>query len=335
VVAACGAAQPSAGDKGDRVGLAFERESGKRRSVWVAHEDGSGEQLFLTGNVWGAEVSPDGRRLLYKAHRGDDETGDLYVHDFATDDAALIGRAREAVWSPDGELLAVDDGNALVLIDLEKGKRRELVRGDVGGWWWGFSFSPDGESLAYVRGEMNLHGTDEYRADVFTVRLSDGKTTQLTRDGRSDRPVWGKDWIAYRQFRFIDGFIYIGEVRLMRPDGADQHLLARGAENVSRGWYGLEPLEFSEDGKRLLACAPRDIVACEPVVVTVPDGERRQLSVKGKPEIFAEDFARDGSEVLVHAGAMSETWSLYAVPFDGGPARLLAENVSGWGSWAR
>jgi tricorn protease-like protein len=288
----------------------------------------------LTGTGCCPDLSPDGRRLLYYVPSADEETDDLYVHDFGTDKARLIGPALKAVWSPNGNELAVADPKTLSFVDLETGERRELVRGDVGGWWWGFSFSPDGKWVAYVLGEANLNGTDEYRADVFTVRVSDGKTTRLTYDGKSDRPVWGKDWIAYRHHRVIDGFIPIGELWLMRSDGTEQHLLARGPENTAAHEYGVEPLEFSDDGERLLAREPRDI-SLVPVVFSVPGGERRRLSVKGKPDTFAEAFARDGSEVLVHAGGISDSYNLYAVPSEGGPARLLADDVSGWGSWAR
>jgi hypothetical protein len=321
----------------------FVRTHGKRSSVWIAEADGSTPRVLAATNGWGAELSPDGRRVAYYVANGGDDTADLYVRDAEGGKPELIGKAREAHWSPDGARLAVDDGKSLLLVDVESGQRREVVRGDVGGWWWGFSFAPDGKSLGYVRGVTNLRGTDEYRSDIFVVRLSDGETQQLTHDGHSDRPVLGRDWLAYRHFRFegegipewAEGFVQIGELRLMHPDGSGDRAFAQGDVNTPDDHYGLEPLEFSEDGKRLLACASADY-SCAPVTFTVPDGERRDLSIEGKPEIYARDLARDGSEVLVEAGPLYGPWpttGVYAVPVDGASARVLVKDAFS-PSWA-
>jgi hypothetical protein len=186
--------------------------------------------------------------------------------------------------------------------------------------------------LAYARGE----GPGE--SDVFVLRLSDGKTAQLTKDGHSDRPVWGREWIAYRQFRCETEECWpsLGKIRLMRPDGSGDRLFARGDEDRSQAHWGLEPLEFSEDGRRLLACRSAEF-SCRPVAFTVPDGKRYELTVDNEPGMipFGADLAADGSEVLVEVAPFDGHGErVYAVPFEGGAARLLVRHAAD-PSWAR
>jgi dipeptidyl aminopeptidase/acylaminoacyl peptidase len=302
--------------------------------VWVAGADGSNaRQLVADGSL--GELSPDGRYVTYYVVKGfDEETGEsfrnLYVQEVNGGKPRLLGEGGWYSWSPDGLKLAVDDGNGLYLLDVGSGKRRKLVDGDVDGWS-GFSFAPDGEALAYARGERRGE------SDVFVLRLSDGKTAQLTKDGHSDSPVWGREWIAYRQFRCEneDCWPSIGQIRLMRPDGSGDRLFARGAEDLSRSQWGLEPREFSRDGKRLLACRSAEF-SCRPVTFTVPDGKRYELSVDSEPGMipYGADLAADGSEVLVEVAPFDGHGErVYAVPFQGGAARLLVRHAAD-PSWA-
>ncbi|MBA3402260.1 MAG: PD40 domain-containing protein, partial [Actinobacteria bacterium] len=81
-----------------------------------------------------------------------------------------------------------------------------------------FSFSPDGNVIAYTRG--NGRSGPAYRSDVFAVRLSDGVLTRLTYDGHSASPHWGPEWIVYERFRWGGGIGTFGRLWLMRPDGS-------------------------------------------------------------------------------------------------------------------
>ena len=207
------------------------------------------------------------------------------------------------------------------IADPESGNSRELVRSDVRD----LSFAPDGKALVYARGD-GRPGHD-FESDLFVVRRSDGTVEQLTNDGHNDRPVWGRDWIAFRHFAFVndDHWPSIGELRLMRPDGGGDHLFARGDEDTSMAHYGVEPVEFSADGQRLLACYSHEF-SCPPVTFTVSDGKRYEPSIGGKP-LTAFDLARDGSAILVGTGAAEGPHDAYAIPFAGGPAHLLAKEA--------
>ena len=242
----------------------------------------------------------------------------------------LVADGSLGALSPDGSKLAIDDGNDLYLLDVESGQRRKVVDGNVRGWS-GLTFAPDGTALAYARSE----GLGE--SDVFVLRLSDGKTAHLTTDGHSDSPVWGREWIAYRQFRCEneDCWPSIGKIRLIRPEGSGDRVFARGDEDLSRAQWGLEPREFSRDGKRLLACRSAEF-SCRPVTFTVPDGKRYDLSVDNEPGMipFGTDLAADGSEVLVEVAPFDGHGErVYAVPFEGGAARLLVRHAA-HPSWA-
>ena len=301
--------------------------------MWVADIDGSNARQVVAGG-WSGELSPDGRRVTYHV-RAENDTDDpsLYVHDVGGGKPRLIPGGIGAVWSPDGSQLAVDDGKTLFLIDVNSGKRRELAHRVA---LRGFSFAPDGNALAYARADRRPE--HEYESDVFVLRLSDEKTEQVTHDGHSDSPVWGGSWIVYRHFRFVndDHWPSIGELWLMHPDGSAARSFAKGRENLSQAQWGLDPLEISGDGKRLLACNACEF-SCTPVGFTVPDGKHHELAVEGERGMipFGSELSRDGTEVLVEMAPFDGYGErAYAVPFEGGRARLLVKQGAS-PSWAR
>ena len=331
LASACGAAQPSS-SRDDLAGLAFTRndENGEHPSVWVADADGSNASRLAT-DAWGGTLSPDGRQVLYSASGGpDDERAKLYVQAVAGGKQRVLGKAVWGEWSPDSEHVVLSEAESLTFVDVDSGKRTELTHGGTGRWR-STSFSPDGKALAFARDDGRPGHEDE--SDIYVVRLSDGKTERLTIDGHSDYPVWGPDWIAFRPFEFINDEHWpsFGELWLMRPDGSGKHFLARGDEDPSMAHYGLQPLEFSADGKRLLGCYTYEF-SCPPVTFSVPDGKRYEPSIGGKP-LTASDLSRDGTAILVNTGAAEGPYDVYSIPFEGGPARLLAKQAVD-ASWA-
>jgi hypothetical protein len=87
----------------------------------------------------------------------------------------------------------------------------------------------------------------------------------------------------------------------------------------------------------LLACAAAEF-SCSPVTFTVAGLKKHGLSVVGERAMVvqAHDLARDGSEVLVEAGAFDDDVHrrIYAIPFAGGEPRLLVRDATS-PSWAR
>lgn len=202
----------------------------------------------------------------------------------------------------------------------------------------GSSFAPDGSAIAYSR--WSGGAGRRYRSDIFVMRLSDRRITRLSDDGHSDAPVWGGSWIVYRRFHF-DSEWSIGRLRLMRPDGSGDRLLARGDERTSLARRGLRPLELSADGTRLLACAAAEFY-CAPVTLLVPRGvgasydlTLRRL-VRSGELAQAGDLAHDGGAVLFTVGPFDSPVGgrVYASRFDSGEPRLLVRNASE-ASWTR
>jgi hypothetical protein len=319
----------------ERAGLVFTRyASADKPSVWLAEADGSHARRVVAG-AYSANLSPDGRRLAYMVPADDPNSlPNLFVRDLAGVRTRRVGRAFGYEWSPDGTRLAAEGPHSLVLFDVRSGLRRMLVRVRRIG---GFSFAPAGKAIAYSR--WNGAVGRNYRSDIFVINLRSGRVTRLTHDRHSDDPVWGRGWIVYRRFHFSREWD-IGRLRLLRPDGTGDYLLARGDERTSRARMGLRPLELSRNGTVLLACAAAEFY-CAPVVFLVPrgvgagfDATIRQLARPGELA-NAGDLSRDGRRVLFTVGPFDSPVGarVYAAHFDGGEPRLLVRNATE-ASWA-
>jgi Tol biopolymer transport system component len=207
-----------------------------------------------------------------------------------------------------------------------------LVRtGDIRG----ISFAPSGDALAYAR-DSGRTGTD-YRPDIFSVRIANGRISRLTGDGHSGEPVWGPTSIAYRHY-VRTTWPQVGGTWLMWRDGSGKHPFARGDQNRRHAHYGLMPVEFSRDGKRLLACTVAEF-GCSPVTFFVATKQRHAFSVGEFPRhthglLAPEDMSGDGRSLLVWIGSVDGAAAddIYAVPFAGGKARLVAHNAD-WAGW--
>ncbi len=121
-------------------------------------------------------------------------------------------------WSPDGKLLAIVDEvsppspDAIFLLSLDTGERRKLTSPGPGFNDARPTFSPDGETVAFVRsrgGYMLAPG------DVYQVSAAGGEETQLT----SDVNVRGLDWTSDGReliYSAITEFDAIGSTSLWR-----------------------------------------------------------------------------------------------------------------------
>ena len=319
----------------ERAGLTFTRyASADKPSVWLAEADGSHARRVIAG-AYSPKLSPEGRRLAYLVPAVDRHSlPSLFVRDLAGGRPRRIGRAFGYGWSPEGTRVAAQGPHSLVLFDLRSGERRTLVRGRLVG---GFSFAPAGNAIVYSR--WNGGTGRNYRSDIFVINLRGGRVMRLTTNRHSDDPVWGRRWIVYRRFHF-GGDWSIGRLRLLRPNGTGDYLLARGDERTSLARMGLRPLELSRNGRVLLACAAVEF-QCAPVMFLVPRGVGasfeaaiRRLARAGELA-NASDLSRDGRRFLFTVGPFDSPVGdrVYAARFDGGEPRLLVRNASE-PSWA-
>ena len=323
VVAGC------AGKQSTGAGLAYERVEGQKSAVWVASADGS-HARELASEGYRPALSPNGRWLAYELPSRSGSFGRVRLVDLVGGGSRLLAGVDAYVWSPGSRQLALAGRNELVVLD-DSGRKHVLVRGrnvSTG------SFSRDGKDLVYAVDNGRVGRA--YRSDIFVVRLSDGRIRQVTRDGHSDRPTWGGGWIAYRRFHLSGGWS-IGEIRLVRPDGGGDRLIARGHDDLRRAEQGIEPVQLSAAGTRLVACLAFEF-GCAPAAFTVPAGRRVSLSFRTSPRELSwpDSVSRDGKSILVSVdpGESNLGYHVYVVPFGGGKRRLLLNGARS-PSWAR
>jgi WD40 repeat protein len=251
--------------------------------VWDAE---TGELLFLIRGVDNTLIySPDGLRL---ASYGDGQTVRIWD---ATGEmqAAVVGPLPGPVYSlavsPDGELLATNDGSVWDAGTLARRYRVDTPEGVI---WGEVEFSPDGRRLAVVGGR--IVGRDQTAPGIVrVVEAASGRelvsfpephgfTTEMviSPDGRrlvtSSGPAFEKKgWAMLRDaatgqaLRDLEGFVPERNNVAFRPDsravaygGADA-LLVRGVDDgadvLTIKGLGGTPLSvgFSPDGRRILA----------------------------------------------------------------------------------
>ena len=140
----------------------------QKAGLWKVHPDGSGATRIVSGRVSLPDVSPDGRRALYRAFSGKYpailrvvrlEDGQAEPFEIAVDakrrTTVTLGRAR---WMPDGKAIAFvgqDESGAsgVYVQDFEAGRdttptRRKLAGFDPDVAAESFGIAPDGSRLA-------------------------------------------------------------------------------------------------------------------------------------------------------------------------------------------
>ena len=208
--------------------------------------DGPLRQIESTGRValYPPVWSPDGQRLAYLAHEGEEYPFDIVLYTVGLDgsDSTRIGRASvPAAWSPNGEELAFAslDGEAPVInaIRLDGTRLRTIWRGEPGNDATSISqvsWSPDGTELLFVDGA------------VYIVRPDGGGRSCLVPGRTAIRAAWSPDGsrIAVR---------HLGGEIITSPDGSRIAVRHSGNEIImmSRDGTALRTLAIGEDDGRL------------------------------------------------------------------------------------
>jgi dipeptidyl aminopeptidase/acylaminoacyl peptidase len=217
-------------------------------TVWVADVDGSHARALGPGSL--AALSPDGRSVAVLRRNG------IYVLSVHGGHARRLTseKLHPEAWSPDGTTLIATRPQTLSVLELDgvdttTGKVRVIASGSV----YGFSFSPDGDKLAYASAPVatgrSLCGD---QSDIYVTKVSGGKKTRLTHEGVDAFPVWGPAGIAY--LRLPDDVDYQSAcsapgIWMMKDDGSDaKPVIDRAPLLLSQdGLYGLQPLAWLDD----------------------------------------------------------------------------------------
>jgi Tol biopolymer transport system component len=316
-----------------RPALTFTQLEARRtnnEAVWVAAADGSRARKIAT-HAYQGTLSSDGRWLTFERSSSTAMSW-LFAVDLATGKTRPLGKtAGDERWAPDRARLAVSQPGGFFLIDPASGTRKKLLAARVDS----FDFTPDGSSIVLAEGSGAPNHSTE-RSDIFQLGLSDHTLTRLTRDGHSKRPLVSRKGIVYVRFNNNPYPRY--EAWQMERDGNEQRVVARCCESKSDTYanslYGFTTVGLSTDGARLLSCMPWEF-GCAPIAIDLPDGRRHPFPDLGKLGTSQEaswtlDLTSDGRTALVLIRPVNDgpgPLLLYAVPFAGGKATLLARGA--------
>jgi len=215
-------------------------------SVSIVHTEG--------GDVAAPAISPDGRRVAYRARRSDGMPL-LWVRDLASGESQALPGTEDATlpfWSPDSRELGFCAGAALKRVSAAGGPVR-LVTDNVGPWTgYGAAWGADG-TIAVGR-----------QAGLFRVSADGGAMTPLTKLPSAD---WAHFWPSFlpdgRRFLFTaklwtrtaeasEQGIYLGSL--------DSPKIERLLPDLSSAVYASPGyLVFAREGT--LAAAPFDLAA--------------------------------------------------------------------------
>jgi WD40-like Beta Propeller Repeat len=328
VIAAAGASSSLA--VGDSARFVYETSSSGPPFVWVARTDGGGARRVAGGES--PHVSPDGGTVAYGA------TSRSGFELIMT--PAAGGRARVLLdswwtaegtfaWSPDSKTIAAVSGRGsgrtrLLLIDVAGG------RGRVGatGWFFGASFAPAGDRLVYGAATSR---DDPLEAGLFTVPVSGGAPTRLTKVGASAYPLWGPASIVFARLQkpMRSNDSPNQNLYLIEPSGGNERQLTH--QRVGYLLAGLVPRAWSADGRRLLAeFGGQDTSYAE----TVDPRSGRVRAFRG---IVGFALSRDGSTILGATGGFEPGMApnnVVTVPYAGGSPHVLARGAF-YSDWNR
>lgn len=219
--------------------------------IVIARSDGSGRRVLGTG--WLSRVSPDGSRVAVidfdlVNQRAQNWRLELFASTGGAPTHVLAIQCGPVYWSPDSTKLAcieINDTGApgrLLLINAATAATTTLATGFFDRQ---VSFSPDSTKLAYVKRTRNT-----YRMSG-TLNLIDLTTRASTtvRATRAAAPVWGPNAIAFSIVTPRSRGDRL-DVAVVQPDGSGYRRLTRF--RMTRDLWGLYPVAWSADGKRLL-----------------------------------------------------------------------------------
>lgn len=306
-------------------------------TVFVAGDDGSGAHKVETGH--NPQVAPDGLSVAY-LHEGPKGRQELKLAPATGGPGrTLMTNLREAsdlVWSPDSKTIAALRGpelgkRNLVAIDVASGRQSVIETG----YFYGFSFSPDGTEIVYARS-----GSEKYppRSDVFwfpvpipgRIYSVPPKVVRLTGDHRSSNPLWGPAGeIVFVKAVDAKNRRYGGknELFLMNPQGKGVKRLTH--TRVDPLLQGLFPTEWSADGSRLLTEFGGQDVSYA-VMVNPRTGAQRPVAGTGEQGFVGTDLSADGKFVLGFNGGFDpglKNHEVQTVSAGGGKPKTLAKGA--------
>jgi hypothetical protein len=292
--------------------------------VWLAASDGRHAHRLGPGSQ--PLLAPDGSLVAASAATGlivYPASGGAPRHLFDDAEATAVATA----FSPDSRYLGVvlsstDPASAassgLAVVDTTTFASRILASGQI----YGASFAPDGSDRIVYASAPSPALTAP--VDVHVIDADGSRAAQLTRDGRSLNPVWGRLGIAFDRERLRVNAEPAYQVWLMAGDGTSARQLTALAVPPLR--EGLVPIDFDDAGTRLLAeYEGQDTSAAW--LLELGRGEAAPLG----GDVIGVALSRDGARVLVDRGGFlnaPDRGVVESLPLAGGPLRILVAHGS-------
>jgi Tol biopolymer transport system component len=300
---------------------------GEHTSVWIAGDDGSGARKLVSDGQ-DPRISPDGTAVIYTI---EGDAGHPQLREIPAAGGAsklLLAPVRFGVlaWSPDSRYIAAQAGpldgtQKLVLIDRATGTSRTLARGA----FYSGSFSPDSTQFVYSRAP---HDALFPKANLAVAPTAGGPSRAITSDGRDQYPLWGPTQIAFTRYQrpARHGDSPKLNLWLSAPDGSGRRRLTH--DRVPFLMYGLTPIGWSGDGKRLVAQFGGQDTAYA-VTVDPATGHEHVLVSKSRG-LVVDALSHDGSTVLGTLGGdlFGSPARVVTVPYAGGKVTTLAHGYT-------
>ncbi len=234
------------------------------------------------------------------------------------------GKAEDVAISPDGRYivysLRAHDGVGLWLHHIATGSETEILLADDVDFR-GLNFSPDGNSVYFVRTRKEIGGFK----DLYAMPVLGGHARLLTRD--IDSPVsFSPDG---RQFVYVEGFPDGNRIRIANADGSVDHVLATFAGTSS----SFEPgPAWSPNGRTIIVSLmlSRDRTGFVLESISPLDGSVREVfwhaGVIGRPL-----WLPDSQTVLVELDDLAGRGQLWTVSLEGGKHKRITNDLANWG----
>ena len=234
-----------------------------------------------------------------------------------------------------GELHFSPDGKSLALV---RGRRlfvydireRDEVKA-ASGVIRGFSFSPDSSAIAF--GTAGRSDAFDAASDLYWFDLAEKQRHRITRDRKSLNPLWGPNGIVHDRMARRDGDAPTYNLFEIQPDGGSLRRITR--LRIPSLMSGLVPLELAAGGVRMLA----RFVGQDTEVgfrVNAKTGRTHALDEDFENGFVGFDLTADGRTVLGHTGGPdpSARHNVVTMPYAGGDLEVLVRRA-GFPDWSR
>jgi Tol biopolymer transport system component len=301
----------------------------KQPTVFYAKDNGKGAHKIGPG--YNSLVSPNGESVIFE--RSTSAGTEMRNFSLATKKSKqLLNPLQEGymrAWSPDSTMVAALTGHlngpdTLLVINVETMKRTKIATG----YFNGFSFSPESNELVYGVSPSIHYPT---KSNIFRIKVDGTGRVALTHDKQSVDPLWGPTG------QIVFGRELGAKTRQYGP--ANQlFVMNENGEQISQVTHtkvsalaqGLGPIQWSENGKRLLAEYGGEDQSYA-VAVNMVTGAEKSLSPGNTESGFmGAALSPDGTTVLGTVGLGFGGHlhpKVVTVPWNGGKQKVLVSGA--------